>query len=255
MSETIFIKGRGGYDIPAVLTKPMDEMIHSCVVMLHGTCSNKNEVYDAYVYLANYLSNNGYASLRLDFIGSGESQVDMVEYSLENACNDACDAMNYLKDLGYQDISLLGWSQGAYIALLACDDSLSSVITLSCPLNLKSLFDDKMYEEALKNGYAMYDPQFREPVKFSLKWMNEVLACDVLDVFSKKNLPLLAIHGLYDDVVDPKCSKIIIDKSNHAKSKVVYFDECDHIYNVLKNDYDYFVKVCEEIINWLRQLS
>lgn len=251
ISETITIQGRNHYEIPIIYTRPMDEKIHPCVILLHGTCSNKNEVADAYVVLANELANYGYATFRFDFVGNGESQEDHITYSLKKAIDDTHDVMDLAKEKGYHELSLLGWSQGGTIAMLASDASISSVITLSGAINLKEMVQDEDYQEAKVKGYSLYDPGYMEPVKLSLEWFEDVLSTDVLEEFSAKKLPTLAIHGTKDDVVDPLCSKKIVDASHHEKSRVIYMDDCDHIYNVLANGYAYFSVVCEEIIKWL----
>ena len=252
MSKQEIIKSKNGYDIHFVITEPMDTEIHPCMILLHGTCSDKNEVGNAYVYLANQLANNGYKVIRFDFIGSGDSDVDYVHYSMEYAVNDTHDVIDYALNVGCKEIGLIGWSQGGTLTLLASNSHVSKVITLAGALDYTNLATQSMLLEAKENGYAIYDPGFKAPVKFSLKWINEALNTDFLDIYSKKNLPTLAIHGLEDDVVDPKCAKAIVDASNHVDSKVVYLKDCDHTFNTLTHEYQYFKLVSDEIIDWLK---
>lgn len=70
----------------------------------------------------------------------------------------------------------------------------------------------------------------------------------------KKNLPTLAIHGLHDTIVDPNYSRMSVDASAHPNSRVIYMDECDHVFNVLTHGYDYFKIVSQEIIQWLNEV-
>ena len=252
ISKQETIQSKNGYDIHCVITEPMDKENHPCMILLHGTCSDKNEVGNAYVYLANQLANNGYRVIRFDFIGNGDSTVDYVHYSMEYAVSDTHDVIDYALTLGSTEIGLVGWSQGGTLALLASNTHVSKVITLAGALDYSRLVTPELLKEAQEKGHAVYDPGFRAPVKFSLKWMNEALNTDFLNVYSKKNLPTLAIHGLVDDVVDPQCSKEIVDCSNHEDSKVVYLKDCDHTFNTLTHEYQYFKLVSDEIINWLK---
>ena len=256
--STICFKDRlysnNGYDIHMIVTKPLDSERHPCVILLHGTCSDMNEVGNAYVYLANQLANSGYAAIRFDFIGSGHSEVDYIHYSYKSAISDTLEVIAYAKKLGYDQITLLGWSQGATIALLSADENISCVVTLAAAVDMRILVDKKDYDTARINGYAWYDPGFREPVRLSLEWFEDVLNTDVLEIYSHKHLPTLSIHGMKDEIVEPIFSKMVVDASMHPSSKVIYMDACNHIFNVLENDFEYFKVVCNEIIAWLNEL-
>ena len=82
------------YQIPAVLTLPQQR---DCpvVILCHGTGSDKNEAGNGYVYLASRLAAKGIASLRFDFIGTGESSVDYIEYTFTSAQRDISDVLAY----------------------------------------------------------------------------------------------------------------------------------------------------------------
>lgn len=240
-----------GYDIHMISTQPMDSEKHPCVILLHGTCSDMNEVGNAYVYLANQLANEGYATVRFDFIGSTHSEVDYIHYTYKSAISDTREVIEHVKKLGYDSIILLGWSQGAAIAMLSANEDIKALVTLSGAADMRILIKDEDYEKAKKDGFVWYDPGFKEPVRLSKEWFEDVLNTDVLANYSKKHIPTLAIHGMNDEIIDPVYSKMIVEASHHVDSKVIYMDHCDHIFNVLKNDYDYFKVVSDEIIQWL----
>lgn len=248
------LHSKNGYDIHMIVTKPLDSEKHPCVILLHGTCSDMNEVGNAYVYLANQLANAGYAAIRFDFIGSGHSEVDYIHYSYRSAISDTQEVIAYAKNLGYDQLTLLGWSQGAAIALLSANDDISSVVTLAAAADMRILIEKDDYETAKINGYVWYNPGFREPVKLSLEWFEDVLHTDVLEIYSHKHLPTLSIHGMKDEIVDPAYSKMCADAGEHPYSKVIYMDDCNHIFNVLTDGYDYFDVVGHEIIQWLNLL-
>ncbi len=248
------LHSHNGYDIHMIVTKPFQSDKNICVILLHGTCSDMNEVGNAYVYLSSQLADAGYASIRFDFIGSGSSKVDYIHYSYKSAVSDTQEVIEYAKKLGHDKICLLGWSQGAAIAFLSADENISSTVVLAPAVDMRILFTKKDYEQAKMNGFVWYDPGFRSPVRLSLEWFEDVLNTDVLDIYSQKHLPTLAFHGLNDSIVDPDCSRMSVDASNHPYSRVIYMDECDHIFNVLSHGYDYLKIISREMIQWLNGL-
>ncbi len=253
MSETL--QSEKGYEIPMIITRPMDLKKHPCVILLHGTCSDKNEVGNAYVYLANQLANAGYVTIRFDFIGSGQSKVDYLHYTYKSAVDDTHTVLSYAKKQGYGPITLLGWSQGAAIALLSANDDVSSVITLSAAVDMSIFVKEEDVLEAQKKGYVWYDPGFSKPVKLSREWFEDVLNTNVLELYSHKHLPTLCFHGLKDSVVSCLYSKKCVEASAHSLSKVIYLDECDHVFCVLTHGYEYFGVVVDQMIEWLNEIN
>jgi hypothetical protein len=93
----------GAYKIPAIVCLPNGKGPFSAVVMLHGTGSNKNEAGDGYKLAAPELAKAGIASIRIDFIGSGESTEDYINYNYTTAVSDANAAANYMAKLDVID--------------------------------------------------------------------------------------------------------------------------------------------------------
>ena len=59
----------------------------------------------------------GIATVRIDFMGSGDSTADYTGYTFESAVSDAVAAANYAKTLEQIDgehIGVMGWSQGRH---------------------------------------------------------------------------------------------------------------------------------------------
>lgn len=251
--EQKFLKSRNGYEIPMIVSQPMDNENHPCIILLHGTYSTKNEVGNAFVYLANQLVNQGFTVIRFDFVGNGDSREDYIKYTLETAVADVHDVIEYAKELGCPKISLVGFSQGSTIAMLASNAEITSVVTLASAPDLRGMLSQEEIEEAKQNGYVVMNPGWTEPVKLSYKWIEQVYSTDVLKLYAEKNLPTLAIHGTVDEIVNPAYSKQVVDASNHPQSKVVYIDECNHIFNVLTHEYQYFKLVSDEVVKWFNQ--
>lgn len=254
ISSNRIIKSKNGYDIHAILSRPLNQQEKGCIVLCHGTCSDSNEVNNSYVYLSHQLASNGFAVIRFDFIGDGYSQVDYIQYSYQTAIDDTQDVIDFVRSLGFTNIGIVGWSQGATIAMLSANEHIKSVVCLAGAVDMKILIDENNYAEAKQNGFSWYDPGFRKPVRISYQWFEDVLHTDVIEIYTKKYLPTLAIHGTNDTIVHPKYSKMIVDASNHPNSKVIYIENANHIFNVLTQEYQVFHVVCEEIIRWFNEI-
>ena len=135
-TETVVMIPNGDHEIPATVCLPAGEGPFPAVVMLHGTASTRDEAGNGYKMAAPVLAEKyGLATIRIDFMGNGESTADYMGYTFDSAVSDALAAANYMKGLEVVDgdkIGVMGWSQGGTDALLAAawqPETFSSVVT------------------------------------------------------------------------------------------------------------------------------
>lgn len=252
-TEKIDIKN-GFYNIPAVYTYDTNKKQDSIVIMLHGWASNKDEVLGTYKKLSNNLAKQGIASIRFDFIGTGDSEVDYLHYTLSSTVSDTIKVIEYAKNIGYSKIGLLGWSAGGSIALLSASISndISSVMTWNGAIDL---FENRAseYEKALKDGYYIEEFSWRDPIKVSLQFLKEAKSVNILDKVNEIKVPLLALYGSEDTVVNPKYAQKIVDNSNNKESRVLEIKGSDHIFNLFTNN-PLDDKVIEETVKWFKSM-
>ncbi|WP_067141696.1 alpha/beta hydrolase family protein [Oceanivirga salmonicida] len=226
----------GFYKIPAIYTYDDEIKNMPLVIMLHGTASNKDEVDGTYIKLSNKLYEKGISSIRFDFIGTGDSKVDYLHYTISSAVSDTNRVIEFARSRTNNNIGLLGWSQGGTIALLAgANKELSSISTWAGSLDIYKNFY-KMHEEAKKNGFAIMKFEWREPLRISLQWFNETKDLDMIGYIRKIKVPIMALAGTKDDVVNPKQATVIVKNSNNKKSKVVLIKDSNHIFNIFTNN-------------------
>ncbi|MDR0597372.1 MAG: hypothetical protein LBG14_02580 [Treponema sp.] len=72
-----------------MLTLPEGAGKFPAVVMLHGYGSNKDEAGNGYKLIAAELAKKGIASLRIDFMGNGDSKADFVDFDPDKGASDA----------------------------------------------------------------------------------------------------------------------------------------------------------------------
>jgi len=241
-TETIVSIPNGDHEIPATVCVPAGEGKFPAVVMLHGTASNREEAGNGYKMAAPVLAEKyGLATIRIDFMGNGDSTADYMGYTFDSAVSDAVAAANYMKGLENVDaenIGVMGWSQGGTDALLAAawhPEIFTSVVTWAgAPdMMLDGFFSEELYAEAKKNGFFTMTFDWRDPLNVSLEWCDDVANTDVLAEFTKGYTgPVLAVHGTADTTVDPEWSNKIVAASSNEASKTHFIEGMDHTFNV-----------------------
>ena len=121
--ETVVSIDAGDHQIPATVCMPTAEGTCPAVVMLHGTGSNRDEAGNGYAYAAPVLAEKyGVATIRIDFMGNGDSTADYTGYTYASAVADAVAAAEYMaaqENIVGAHIGVMGWRQGGTDALLA----------------------------------------------------------------------------------------------------------------------------------------
>ncbi|MGD8191865.1 alpha/beta fold hydrolase [Brevibacillus ginsengisoli] len=245
----------GEHKIPAIICLPNRKGPFPGVVMLHGTGSNKNEAGNGYKLAAPELAKAGIASIRIDFIGNGDSTEDYINYNFTTAVSDANAAAKYLAKLKGIDgnrIGIMGWSQGGTIAMLAAgqNNNFKSVVTWAGAPDLSMIATDEAYNIAKKDGFYKLTFDWRSPLRLGLKWFEEVHATDVLKVFSNSSAPVLAINGAVDTDVDPSNAKKIAATSKNKISKAMLIEGADHTFNIFTDDKRAFNKLVSSTVDW-----
>lgn len=244
-TENVVMIDGGDHQIPATVCLPAEEGKHPAVVMLHGTGSNRDEAGGGYKTAAPILAEKyGIATIRIDFMGNGDSTADYKGYTFASAVADAMAAANYMasqEGVNPDAIGVMGWSQGGTDALLAAGqhpEIFKSVVTWAGAPDMKldGFFGEAQYEEAKKNGFFVMKFDWRDDLEVSLQWCEDVMNTDVLNVFSAFTGPVLAIAGTMDTTVDPAWSDKIVAANKNERSKTFLIDGMDHTFNVFSEE-------------------
>jgi dipeptidyl aminopeptidase/acylaminoacyl peptidase len=247
----------GSYDIPATLVMPISNADVPVVILLHGTGSQKDEAGDGFKMLAIELANNGIASIRFDFPGSGSSKVSYELYSNSTAIADTLSVANYAKNIEGIDpnrIGILGWSQGGSDALLAAgsSDMFKSVATWAGSLSLSDMVTPQMREEATANGYAIMNFDWREPLHLSKKWIDEADSMNILNYVSKIKAPIASFHGDEDQDVPLEESIKVQTVAMNLESKLFIIQGTGHTYGIFSGDLTKFKELENKTVLWFK---
>lgn len=236
--------GIPAHEVVGTLTLPSNaEAPVPATVMLHGTGSNRHEAGNGYDIAAPIMARAGLATLRIDFIGFGDSASSDVDYSPSSANIDAKAAADYLASLdtiSRDAIGIMGWSQGGMNALSAAavyPDTFKTVVTWAGAFSMKDETFNTLYETAKKDGYTVTDPGWREPMRFGLRWYEDMDKIDIKSQVESYPHPILAIQGLADTIVAPETAEEIVAASANEHSATHTIENCDHTFNVFSGDF------------------
>lgn len=185
--------GRG---LAGILNRPCGIPAPAVVLMLHGFTGQKNEFQLAktgiglFAYAAAKLAEQGIATLRIDFNGSGDSAGNWIDTTFSGQINDAMLAYDYLQTLRDVDgsrVGILGYSQGGLVAshVAALRPQASAVVLWAPVTNPMSTFSSLVGAETVARAIA---GEASEEIRTKLSWGGET----TLKAAFYKELPLFA---------------------------------------------------------------
>ncbi|EJV57021.1 hypothetical protein BWGOE4_30900 [Bacillus mycoides] len=238
---------KGSYNVPGILVSPSGatkDKPAPAVVLLHGTGGNKNEIGDIYKRLAAQLASRGYASLRIDFAGGGDSSQPFVENNFDDSVADALKSIEFLANYTGIDnnrIGVLGYSQGGRIAqvVVARAPKVKALATWSSASsngakNLEIMFNHA--EEAYAKDSAMVTMPWGTQLEFGKKFFTAMENSRALDEVAKYKGPLLAIGGSEDTVVSPLLARELVQHAGSTDATLRIIDGADHGFKIFADN-------------------
>lgn len=191
MIKHVEIEYKSGSFIRGYLNMP-NSFNGEIVLMLHGFTGNKTEHGFMFRDFSREIAKYGFASLRMDFSGNGESDGEFNEFNLTAANNEIRLMVEFIKKLeNVVKIDFLGFSMGGSLAALNSSIYNPHKLILWSPAgNMKNLIKT-IYEKVQKdqNGDALYLRDFKVSRKFyedaleydpynnNLQFTNNVFIC------------------------------------------------------------------------------
>jgi pimeloyl-ACP methyl ester carboxylesterase len=199
------------------------------VLLLHGFTGSRDELATeavpdgVFASAAMQLADAGYASLRIDFAGSGEATDEMsyAETTLEGQIADAMAAIAYLQGLdsvATDDLFLIGWSQGGLVAAATAgrSDALEAVALWNAVATPRETYAGFLTEETVLAGLAAADDA---PVAVTLPWAEITLngaffdgleTLDPVAEIAAYGGPLFVAQGSLDTTVPPASADLYL---------------------------------------------
>lgn len=228
-SEHVRFMNRSGDELAGILDTPDDGPVRATALFAHCFTCNKN--LRPVRRISRALNEAGFAVLRFDFTGLGDSEGEFADTNFSSNVDDLVAAADYLAGTGTPVTLGIGHSLGGTAMLMAVErmTSLAAVVTIGSPAradHVRHLFAGG--EEALAtDGVAQVDIGGR-PFTIRRQLLDDLAAQSVPQRVAKLRMPLLIFHSPVDDIVGIDNAAEIFSQALHPKSFIT-LDKADHL--------------------------
>lgn len=183
------------------------------LILSHGFTGAAHEASRLFVHFANAACAQGFYVLRIDFLGSGDSDADFAEYThLNGWVSDLIAGAHFLRSQSEVDperIGALGISFGAAASLAAgveaCFRAVAGWASVIHPqLTFRSILGEENWDFLAQGGQKISHMYAGARFEVSQQFIKDALAADIPGTVKCYNgKPLLMMQGDRDDVIDP----------------------------------------------------
>ena len=178
------------------------------------------------------LRDQGFAVLRFDFTGLGQSEGDFANTNFSTNLDDLRSAINALKGDGLTVDLLVGHSLGgaAVLAVAGEFEDVKLVATIgapSDPAHVLHLFDDGAISKIKVDGQAEVALGGR-PFTVRKEFIEDVNEVSLIDKLASNRKPVLICHSPTDSIVSVDHARKIYEAAKHPKN-FVSLDGADHL--------------------------
>jgi len=228
-TEKVTFQNKEGQNLVGRLEMPFDRHPHNYVLFAHCFTCTKN-LY-AVRNISKALTSNGFAVLRFDFTGLGESEGDFADTNFSGNIEDLVAAADYLAQNHESPSLLIGHSLGGAAAIFAAAEieSVNAVATIGAPSNpvhVKHLLKSGI-EEIKQTGEAVVNLSGRD-FKIKKQFLDDLQNKSLPETAKSLKKALLIMHSPQDATVGIKNAEEIYVAAHHPKS-FVSLDGADHL--------------------------
>lgn len=191
-----------GIRLSAVLEEP-EEKTGRIVILLHGFTSAKDRLHT--LQAAQAMRDAGFATLRMDLYGHGESGGLFEKHTLYKWISNILAAIDHLRELGWREIWLSGHSQGGLAAALAAGMETDRVAGLI--LRAPAFMIPECARKGNLLGFA-FDPdhvpdrvQVIKGLELEGNYIRVAQTIHAEEAIARFTGPVLILHGDEDDTV------------------------------------------------------
>ncbi len=239
------IPGQGGGPYPGV-------------ILYHGFAGNRMEPSFLFVRFSRLLMANNIASVRFDFLGSGESDCDFEEMTFSSEIEDGFDILDYfsgLPEIDRQRIFLLGLSMGGSIAGYVAGSKgskgadIKGLILWAAAGEMKELAREELSREpdSADRSLPPMNPLDRKGLKLGLDFINDIENLEIMKVTSGYCGPGLIVQGSEDETVPPEVA-LEYKETLSGPTRLISIDGADHTFGSIPWQEELFSNTLEFIL-------
>jgi dienelactone hydrolase len=254
--ESIVTFENKGMTLVCSLTIPRAHMLCPIVISLNGFGGDRNDVVipgtdePFFQRFSRIMAEQGIASLRVDFRGSGDSEGEFQMTTFSTQISDALAAVDYIcSNLRYQvdtkSIGIMGFSQGGLVGstTAAKENRVDSLVLWSPATFPPHEYEGLITKEGIQAGLTLSDGGWDyfplslngQPLGLSIPlgkgFFEDLFNIDPAAEIRKFKSPLMVIVGKNDPIVWPQPAKgQLYMKYHQGEEKLVVLD-ADHAFN------------------------
>lgn len=241
-TQKVFFQNAMGQRLAGRIDLPHNDEYGAVAIFAH--CFTCTKDIKSAVFLSRALTAHGFAVLRFDFPGLGESEGDFTETNFSSNVEDLIAAAEFIADRLAPPQLLIGHSLGGAAALKAAPRlaSVRAVATIGTPVDpghVLSHFTEQ--REIISAEGAARVALLANEVTMTRQFVEDAEKSEILPEIRNLGKALLVLHAPGDRVVGIEHAAQIFQHARHPKS-FVSLDDADHLLS-RKVDADYAATV------------
>lgn len=246
-----------GMNIVASLVLPKGLRRPPIVLFLNGYAGDRKEILvtgtDEYIWerLSRILAEQGLASLRIDFRGSGDSDGDFTMATFSTQISDALAAVEFISrnlrdQVDWKNIGIIGFSQGGLVGscTAARDNRVDSLCLWSPVSQAPMVYENLFSKEGMKQGLALQEGEtITLPIYVNEQYVNwdvpmgkaffdQVFqVAPLTEVGKNYKGPLFALCGVNDPIIWPQPHQSELYLTYHDGFEKLVMLDADHAFN------------------------
>ncbi|MEM1439130.1 MAG: alpha/beta fold hydrolase [Pseudomonadota bacterium] len=257
-----------GVDVPATIVLPTRRTGEALplVILIHGHGGTRHEA-GGFTRLAAQLADAGYASIRMDFPGCGESTEPFYNNSLSTMLQDIQTARDWATDnigVNPDRVGLVGFSMGGRLAALysrepggidtmvfwapAVDNGAGRMVDY---VGGPETWAD-MKTTAARDGYAPFTTFWGQDQQLGPAWFEDLETSRPFDDIAAFDGSLHVVHGRADAVVPLATSVAAVEAAASAKiASLTIIDGADHGFGLFAEEDRYSQKLIDATASFI----
>ena len=221
--ETFFTISNGGRNTPCILREPDTGRPRRVVLGVHGIGGCKEDPIQESI--AEEMELFGAAVLRFDLPAHGENEEEIL--SLHGCVDTLLDVADYAAERypDLKDLCIFATGFGAYVTLTALQDLIELPFQVKLVIQTPSLRMDQTVLNFTRVSPVTLEAMemvlfnvSRRPIGFFYSFYEE---CRDNPAFAAYPIPMLILHGQYDDYVPMSDIQLLRDLNDHSKLVII----------------------------------
>lgn len=239
-----------GQNMIGMLHVPENIKLGAWIIMIHGFADNKVEHHRMFVKFARRMAKRGIGILRIDLIGSGDSEGDFEDMTVSGEISQTLFVIDWLRgqpELNASKVGLLGYSLGGLVSTYAAVRAKGiHTLALWAPiseglLNMVNYFGlEKVYSGLAGNTVCAPDGD-----AINGEFFKEIGRFDSAKELEKFEQPVLLVQGTKDQAALPVNAQRFEKAFRNPLSKVHYIDGAGHRFDTIEQEKE-LLSVTEE---------